>query len=241
MQTLYELDSLSHAKNYQKWMYESVQSHLGSRILELGSGIGNLSTWLPTKEILVLSDVESQFIEHLNGVELLKNERTKIIQLDLSKPIADQVSHFQLDTIVSFNVMEHIEDDFASLKEQVQILKKSSSKGVKRVVIFAPAFQFAYGELDVVFKHHRRYSIGNLRKHFADIDPTIKVSARYFNLLSILPWIVQGRIMKSKEITPKQIKLIESIIPFWKSIDQLLTGIMRFPLGQSVICVAEIK
>ncbi len=46
----FELESLSKARNYQRWMYESVAPHLGVSILELGAGIGNMSQWLPKRE-----------------------------------------------------------------------------------------------------------------------------------------------------------------------------------------------
>ena len=87
MQTLYELDSLSGAKKYQKWIYESVHPYMGKRILEIGSGIGNLSQWLPQRELLVLSDVESGLVTQLSQIDSLKNPKVKILQLDLSRSI----------------------------------------------------------------------------------------------------------------------------------------------------------
>ena len=59
MQTPFELDALAKAHQYQKWIYESVAPYMGKRVLELGSGIGNLSQWLPDQELLVLSEVET--------------------------------------------------------------------------------------------------------------------------------------------------------------------------------------
>ena len=155
MQTLYELDSLSGAKKYQKWIYESVHPYMGKRILEIGSGIGNLSQWLPQRELLVLSDVESGFVKHLSQIDLLKNPKVKTLQLDLSRPIFDQVTQYDLDTIVSFNVMEHVDDDFQAICDHVNVLKQSKNTGPKRIVIFVPPFQIAYGELDREFKHYR--------------------------------------------------------------------------------------
>lgn len=241
MHTLYELDSLSSAKNYQGWIYDSVKPHLGRRILELGSGIGNMSTWLPVRDLLVLCEMEEHFIQHLQSMPDLQNDKIKIIHLDLSKPAFDQLSPYDLDTIVSFNVMEHIEDDRSSFEEQVRILKASQSPGPKKIIVFAPALQFAFGEMDRVYKHYRRYSAKGLREQFRRIDPKIQVSTRYFNVLSIVPWIVQGKIFKKRSISKGQIRILERIIPFWKSFDQLLTSSMNFPLGQSVVCIAEIK
>ena len=96
--------------------------------------------------------------------------------------------------------MEHVDDDFQAICDHVNVLKQSKNTGPKRIVIFVPPFQMAYGELDREFKHYRRYHAGDLKKIFNRIDPSIKVSTRYFNLLSFLPWIIQGRVFKNKTL-----------------------------------------
>jgi hypothetical protein len=170
----------------------------------------------------------------------LQNENVKIVQLDLSKGLGSQFDCYDLDTIISFNVLEHIEDDFSTLKAQVELLKNSCSTKKRRIVIFVPAIHFAYGEFDKAFRHYRRYEASDLRKIFSKIDKNIKVQTRYFNLLSLLPWIIQGRMLKRSTFRTEDIQKFETIIPFWKPFDYLLTRILRIPLGQSLICVAEL-
>jgi len=240
MQTQYELDSLSHAKNYQKWMFESVKPYLGKRILELGSGIGNLSVWLPVNELLVLSEVEQHFIQHLQELPSLKNEKTKIIQMDLSKSMADQVKQFNVDTIVSFNVMEHIENDFQSFQDQIRVLKESKAVGDKSLVVFAPALNFAFGSLDRIFLHFRRYDAGMVESIFKRIDPKLKLETHYFNVLTLPAWIIQGKVFKKKSIGAISIKVLEYIIPLWKPIDWFLTRVLRLPFGQSLVFVVKV-
>lgn len=242
MQTPFELDALAKAHHYQKWIYESVAPHLGKRVLELGSGIGNLSQWLPDGELLVLSELESELISVLKGnSEVQKKKNIQIIQLDLEKGLSEQVQSFDVDTIVSFNVMEHIKEDVDSIRSQVSVLKNSKSKRPKRLVIFVPAHNFAYGALDRVFKHYRRYDAKMIREIFKNIDPSLVPQIRYFNALSFPGWIIQGKFFKKTVIKENQIKLIELMIPFWKPFDYLLTKILRYPLGQSLICVVEIQ
>ena len=242
MQIPFELDSLSKAHRYQQWLYDSVAPYMGKRVLELGSGIGNLSQWLPEGELLVLSEVEPQLIDVLKtNPRVMKKNNLKIIQMDLAKDLSEQVAPFDLDTVVSFNVMEHIEDDVFSIRSQVQVLKLSKSTLQKRLIILVHAHNFAYGALDKVFKHYRRYDSKMVREIFKSIDPELKPQVRYFNSLSFPGWLIQGLLLKKTEINERQIKLVEWLIPFWKPIDYLLTKLLRFPFGQSLICVVDIK
>ncbi len=241
MQTPFELDALSEAFQYQKWIYESVAPYLGKRVLELGSGIGNLSQWLPEGDLLVLSEVDTALIDILKAKPTIKVKKNAVIlHMDLQKNLNEQVAKYNLDTIVSFNVIEHIENDFLAIQDQVRALKESSALGPKKLIIFVPAFNFAYGSLDKVFKHYRRYDASMLRNTFKKIDPSLNPKIRYFNILSFAGWIFQGKILKKEVINKSQISILESIIPYWKPIDNFLTKKMKFPLGQSVVCVVEI-
>jgi SAM-dependent methyltransferase len=236
----FELESLSHAKNYQKWMMSAVEPYLGDRILELGSGIGNMSQWVPQKELLVLSELEESYISRLKDHPSFQAPNTSIVQLDLGNANLGQFKNDHFDTIVSFNVMEHIQDDLQSLRDQVNLLRESNSKNRKRIVIFAPAMKIAYGEFDKKFDHFRRYEAKGLKNLFNEIDPKIKTTHFYFNVLSLLPWIIQGRVLKKNQIKLSDIKILEKIIPFWRPFDFFLMRVLRLPLGQSIVFVAEV-
>ena len=242
MEISFELSALANANRYSNWIYSSVAPYLGNRILELGSGIGNLSQWLPKRELLILTEADDYLFGQLQ--EKFKSQsdpKTIFKKIDLSHDLQSQVSDYQVDTIVSFNVMEHIEDDVSALRDQVKTLKQSSAKGKKRLVIFAPAHAFAYGSFDKIFHHFRRYSASGLRRTLLEIDPSLKVQTFYFNLLSLPGWIWFGRVKKSTTFSPGQIAILEKIIPFWRPLDYFFHRVLRLPLGQSVVAVAEIQ
>ena len=56
------LRDLSHARRFNLWMVRTIQRYLGLRILEIGSGIGNISHLLPQREKLTVSDVDSVYL-----------------------------------------------------------------------------------------------------------------------------------------------------------------------------------
>ena len=242
MQIPFELQALSGAREYQRWIYQAVAPHLGKRILELGSGIGNLSSWLPDRELLVLSEVDPNLISILRtNPEVQNKKNTQIMHLNLEQNFGQQLAPFDLDTIVSFNVMEHVENDRSAFQDQVLALKNSRAKGPKRIVSFVPAHPLAFGSFDRIFQHYRRYNKKMLKEHFSKIDPEIDLHMHYFNALSLPAWIIQGRLLQKTKLNSSQVKLLDRIIPYWKPLDFLLLNVLKLPFGQSLVCVATIE
>ena len=79
-----------------------------------------------------------------------------LMQFDLAKcPLPDK----SIDAVVLLNVLEHIEDDTAAMKQVYRILKPG---GI--TVIEVPAGPHLYDAYDKLLMHERRYSFGQLRK-----------------------------------------------------------------------------
>ncbi len=243
MQLPFELEQLSQAKNYQKWIYHAVEPYLGKRILELGAGIGNLSQWLPRRELLVLSEADEMLLGLLQKrfqSELLQNSHTvSVKKINLDIPLKNQLDEYHLDTIVSFNVMEHIQNDIEAFREQIETLKSSKTADPKRLVVFVPAHGFAFGSYDRLFQHYRRYDARQFKKIFQNLDPKLRVRTQYFNLLSLPAWVIKGRVFKDTQISPAQVRMLEKIIPLWAPIDNLIHQKLHLPLGQSLIGVVD--
>lgn len=243
----FELVSLSKATHYQNWIFSAVSPYLGNRILEIGAGIGNLSQWLPVRERLLLSEVDPMLLE------ILKNQITQRREVeDLSKVsfhkfdiFSDSIEHFvseNLDTIVSFNVLEHIEDDYAALEKLASILVKSGARGPKRLITFVPAHQWAYGEMDRRFGHYRRYSrnsLINLARRVARESRIIE--CRYFNLFSLPGWVINGRLLRRAVVGTRSIEVFNSMCPWIRGLDDFLHQTLKIPVGQSLLLVLEFK
>jgi len=52
---------------YNRWLHERFERHLGSRVLEVGSGVGNQTRWFIDKERVVASDIESHYVRELRA------------------------------------------------------------------------------------------------------------------------------------------------------------------------------
>ena len=115
-----------------------------------------MSQWLPIRRKLVITEAEIKYIDLIKKRLLHKKcPDLHIEKIDLSKSWLNNFLIYNLDTIVSFNVFEHIEDDEMAFRDLVNILKQSNSSSVKRIITFVPAHQFLYGSLDEVFGHQR--------------------------------------------------------------------------------------
>jgi hypothetical protein len=240
----FELQALAVACNYQRWVFEMIEPFLGSRILEIGAGIGNMSKWLPIRERLILTENDLELLK------LLKNtftyDRTdadlskiRIEQYDVLNQSPERFCEENVDTLVSFNVLEHVEDDEKSLLSLLTLLRCSQAPGTKRLISFVPAHPWAYGELDSKFGHYRRYSKHHVAKLVKKLDPEARFWCQHFNFMGLWGWVLSGRILRRNTIGLGTIETFELLNPLARSLDFIAHKILRLPLGQSLLFVVE--
>ncbi|MBL8937770.1 MAG: hypothetical protein JNM69_24615, partial [Archangium sp.] len=60
------LETISGLSHFNRWMYETIRPHCFGRMLEVGSGIGNLSQcFVDEGHDLVLSDLRAPYVRRL--------------------------------------------------------------------------------------------------------------------------------------------------------------------------------
>jgi SAM-dependent methyltransferase len=239
----FELESLSLAKRYQAWIGATIAPYLGKRILEIGSGLGNISEQLPVRERLILTEPDPSILARLGErVDTWQHAAGKVsaFRLDPARDSVEGLAAENLDTIVSFNVLEHIEDDRSAVAKLCSLLRESRGAGPRRLVSFVPAHSWAYGTLDQEFGHYRRYSHRSFRRLAEAVAPDAKFSGRYFNSVGLLGWILTGRILRKRKIGLGSIRAFEALCPIVRPLDQLLQTASPVPLfGQSLLTVLE--
>lgn len=239
----FELALLARATNYQRWVADTVAPYLGRRILEIGAGIGNMSRWLPRRELLVLSESNPVLLPLLRenaAREFSGDSRVSVQLLDLTTDWRDSLRDHDFDTIVSFNVLEHVEHDLAAARQLVALLAQSAARGPKRLVSFVPAHPWAFGAIDEAYGHFRRYSARALRRLMTGAAPGCRYFQRHFNVFGLPGWIVLGRVLRRARIDPAAVAAFERLCPYLRGLDDLLHVRLKLPLGQSLVAVAEL-
>ena len=85
------------------------------------------------------------------------------------------------DLITSLDVIEHIDDDVAALRELRRVLRPGG-----RLLAAVPAYMFLWGKQDEVSHHRRRYTSSSLRRALSEAGFAIDRTS-YFNTLLFPP------------------------------------------------------
>src|SRR5215204_1717090 len=183
-----DLEAMSFAVNYHRWILSIFDPYLGKRIVEVGAGTGLFSRLLLERPLESLSLVEpSQMYAELCRVVEGVHDGTKIDTYnDIFQEVAERISVNQRpDSIIYVNVLEHIEGDEAELR----IIHAALEPG-GRVFLFVPAFQWLYGSFDREINHFRRYTRRELQRKCVAAGFRV-IESRYFDVLGVLPWWVK--------------------------------------------------
>ena len=229
------LNAINIANKFNRWMYETIKPHCKGKVLEVGSGIGNMSNYFIEDGFqIMLTDIQKGYCQQLvnlykDNTSVLGTKHMDISAMDFDLHFKDQFNTY--DTVFALNVIEHIENDNQAIKNCYKLLKEGG-----KLIILVPSYQILHNEFDVGLGHHRRYNTKTLSKIFTNNNFTIK-HKQYFNFMGIFGWFVSGFILRNKAIPDDHMKLYNIFVPIFKIIDQLLFS----RAGLSTIVVGEKK
>lgn len=227
------LEQFAEARKFNEWLFQTLVPYCKGRILEAGSGIGNISELLMQKKFhLTVTDLREEYCIHLRKRFGSNPFLDDVVQLDLS---VVQFSTFhpeligKFDTVITSNVIEHIEEDDLAVRNCTSML---ASKG--HLIVLVPAFQRLYNGFDKELGHYKRYNATSLR-HLMVKEGLEVIHTQYFNATGLVGWFISGFLLKKKIIPNGQLKLFEQLVPLIKLIDKFTFN----KVGLSVIAVAR--
>src|ERR1039458_1492530 len=210
------LDSLAGTKRFNKWMADTVRPMLGTRVLELGAGIGNMTQHLARgRKIFVASDIDQEHLARLR-VRFRGRPNLEIRKCDLCDVGDFQAMPGVFDSVVCLNVVEHVEDDSGALRNIFAALRPGG-----RAIILVPQDQKAYGTLDEVLGHYRRYSEGELRARMEEAGFEVE-RVLHFNRVTRPAWRFNGQVLKRRSFGRLQLRIFDALVPLWRRIDRYL-------------------
>jgi len=229
------LDNLSAADQLNDWMFETIHPYVKGRILEIGSGIGNISGCFVKHDVpLYVSDYSDHYCNLLQQRFVNEPLVRDVFQIDLAtldfeNRYAPLIGRF--DTVFALNVIEHIGNDGWAIANCKKLLAPGG-----HLIILVPAYQLLYNGFDKELEHFRRYTRTSLKNLFLAQHFKI-IKSWYFNLAGILGWFVSGTILRKKTLPAGQLSFYNKLVPIFRIADRLIMNKM----GLSVITVGKKK
>lgn len=229
------LQVISKATLFNKWMYEAFRNQLKGEVLEIGSGIGNISRQVMQDNLsLSLSDYNPEYFEWLNKEFNAEKNIKEILQIDLlHKNFETEYSRLKenYDSIFLLNVIEHLDDDAKAIENCRFILKTGGN-----LVLLAPAYEWLYCNLDKELGHFRRYTLKNLIEVLRK-KGMVTTNKQYFNFAGIAGWLLFGKLLNHKLIGKGEMNAFNTLVPFVKWLDKFIFN----KAGLSIILTSQKK
>lgn len=142
------------------------------------------------------------------------------------------------DLVTAFDVVEHMDDDLAGLKEMRRVLRPGG-----HVLLFVPTFMFLWGLQDDVSHHRRRYRLPQLARVLEQAGFEVE-RATYANITFFLPILIMRKIMQLTGIKAESenninVSAFNGVLGRLFGAESWFLRRMNLPFGVSGLCVAK--
>jgi SAM-dependent methyltransferase len=199
------------------------------RILDVGCGTGanlEMLKQFGESEGVDVSDDALEFCRK-KGLKVHKGLAEEL-------PFEDE----SFDLVTALDVVEHLDDDVAGLKEMHRVLKTGG-----KTLIFVPAFMWLWGVQDDISNHRIRYTRKEIVERLEKAGFTIE-RATYANITFFTPILVGRLLMKLTGIKPESennvnFNALNGIFGKIFSSEKYWLKRFNIPLGVSIVIVAK--
>ena len=216
------LESVSFAKNYNDYVLKLISKNLdkNDKILDFGAGYGLFTKMLIDCGYDVISvEINDEAIKKLNKKNIKNYKSVKEI-------------NEKIDCVISLNVLEHIDDDF----ETLLMLNNAMPNGGK-LILYLPASNIVWSNLDEMVNHKRRYSKKNLQYILSKSNFEIE-SIFYADFIGWLVLLIAKILKINLDFNQKKIIFYDKFI--FKNF-KYLDFILKNFIGKNIFVVAEKK
>ena len=218
---------MSSVPKFNRWMAEAVRPYLGAKVLEIGSGIGNMTRQLCPRDRYTATDINPHYLDYLQrgfeGRPYLDVRKLDLTQAADFAPLAGAY-----DTVVCLNVLEHLADEDGALAN----IRSALEPGGKALIL-VPQGPGLHGTLDEALGHVRRYTGASLRaaleKNGFELQQLFD-----FNRVTTPGWWWNGKVLRRRHFSRVQLKLLNLNVWWIKRLDPYLPW-----RGTSLIAVAR--
>lgn len=225
---------MSQLTSYYAWTAANMRPHFRpGRVLDAGCGSGTLLAVVADEfsELVGVDFAEDNVREALQRFAGWPN--VAISQVDLARDDVARLGAGSFDTVLTTDVMEHIQDDRQFVRRMASLLVPGG-----RLIIKVPALPVLYGSIDEASGHFRRYNRPMMRERLESAGLAVR-HVGYMNLPGALLYFVRCRLQKRRSefsaTVSGGISRYNSIMPLLAAAERVVPP----PFGLSLIAAAE--
>jgi len=202
------------------------------RILDVGCGTGAnllmLSQYGDAEGVDVSEDALT--FCHERGLEQVKLGAAEALPYDDGT----------FDLVTALDVVEHLDDDLAGLREMRRVLRPGG-----RVLLFVPTFMFLWGLQDDVSHHRRRYRMPELRRVLEQAGFEVERTT-YANITFFMPILAMRKLMRLTGIKAEtenniNVSALNGVLGSILGAESAILKYVNIPFGVSGLCVGRVK
>ncbi len=202
----------------------------GAKVLEAGCGTGG--------NLALLARYGKLDAFEYDPAARAKAAAKQLAEIDFGA-LPDQVAreNGSYDLIALLDVLEHIEDDDASLQRLGALLR---DKG--KLVLTVPAVPSLWSEHDVIHHHHRRYTRRSLEQCIAKAGLKVERIGYFNSLLFPVAWLQrQAQRLTGRHAALDAIpgKLLNGALERVFGLERHILGKVQMPIGLSLFAVVS--
>ncbi len=202
------------------------------RILDVGCGTGGNLNLLSQ-----FGDAEGVDVS-ADALDFCRQRGLENVRLGAAEKLPYEDGRF--DLVTALDVVEHIDDDVAGLREFRRVLKPDG-----RILLFVPTFMFLWGIQDDVSHHRRRYRLQELREVVEQAGFEVE-RATYANITFFLPIFLGRKLMSITGLRTESenninVSALNGLFGRIFGAESAALRYLDFPFGVSGLCVARVS
>ena len=202
------------------------------RILDVGCGTGGNLTLLSK-----FGDAEGVDVSP-EALDFCRQRGLQNVRLGAAEKLPYEDGTF--DLVTALDVVEHIDDDVAGLREFRRVLKPDG-----RILLFVPTFMFLWGVQDDVSHHRRRYRLPELRRAVETAGFVVE-RMTYANITFFLPILLGRKLMSITGLRTESenninVPALNGVFGSIFGAESAALRYLNFPFGVSGLCVARVR
>jgi SAM-dependent methyltransferase len=206
------------ARNYNRWLLSRAEAFLGRRVLDAGAGSGTFTELLAETHEVVALEPDPVFATALRA--RYESPSVTVVEGDTTS-LDPTLGSF--DSVLCFNLLEHVRDDEAMLARFCDVLVPGGS-----LLLLVPAHPKLFGSMDRTVGHFRRYTRSQIQGLLREASFET-VTVMYVNPIGAVGWFVAGRVLGRTYVPSGPLRLYDRLVPALRVLDDL-----RLPIGLSV-------